>query len=647
MMKTIQKIFIICFTLLVLISISGCNNDKKTKQEGIDKAIQMIDELPESNQITIDDEVEIVKARVFYNNLDRKSRSKVTNIKKLEELEKKLVILRRNGAYQEHALDVSNQIDKLPTLDNVTIEDDEKVVLVRNAYDTLNPEAKIKVSNYAKLEELEIKIAKLKREAAYYAKATAVIDRINALPDVDEITLEYRDEVSAIREAYNVLNSDLKPFVTNLSRLASLEYRIEELEYEVTYQKEAENVFQLIDQLPEIEDVTLGDESKINSARRSYNYLLDGFKYLVTNYDKLVLLENKVAMLKEEAKNQQIVNAVIEQINQLPYTEELTLEDKEMVENARNSYNKLGDQLKEKVTNYQKLVAAEEKIRSLTPYEIHFYNINEDELEDVKKVEISSIVATVPVNYVSDGFWSKYASEVFIYKTSILGANDRYQYALKIGCDYDQTQGCYVVTQVIESSVSLTVDNHNCEFFIFVHAANVNSYEKMVDTQVGDLVFIDKPMIDYVTSNYGANLTIIKNGDPDFTEYFVGTSCGTTILPKPEREGYIFVGWYDNSEYTGEKIETVDKETIVYARWEIDSELVEPENMLTDVADTSTSYTKEKREADKYFVAYDSMEVIKAKYEYVNSIDGMGLMRSYPFNTEDSLLITLYEEIYG
>lgn len=613
MIKIVKRVFIVCFTLLVLISISGCNNDKKTKQERIDKAIQMIDELPESNQITIDDEVEIVKARVFYNNLDRKSRSKVTNIKKLEELEKMLVILRRNGVYQEHALDVSNQIEKLPTLDNVTIEDDEKVVLVRNAYNSLNPEAKVKVSNYAKLEELEIKLAKLKREAAYYAKATAVIDRINALPDVDKITLEYKEEVNAIREAYNVLNSDLKTLVTNLYRLASLEYRIEELEHESTYQKEAENVVQLIDQLPEIEDVTLDDEAKINSTRRAYNYLLDGFKNLVTNYDKLVLLENKVAELKEDAKNQQIVNAVIEQINRLPYTDEITLEDQELVESARNAYNKLGDKLKEKVTNYQELVDAEEKIKELTPYEIHFYNINEDELEDVKRVEISSIVAAVSVNYVSDGFWSKYASEVFIYKTSVIGANDRYQYSLKIGCDYDQTQGCYVVTQVIESSVSLTVENHNCEFFIFVHPANVNSYEKMVDTQVGDLVFIDKPMIDYATSNYGANLTIIKNGDPDFTEYFVGTYCGTTILPNPKRGGYIFVGWYDNSEYTGEKIKTVDQKTVVYARWEMDNELVEPKNMLTGMSNVITFYTKDKlifkdeSITDKHLVIYDSV----------------------------------------
>lgn len=613
MIKTVKKVFIVCVTLLLLISVSGCKNDRKAKQQMIDEVIQMIDALPTSNVITVDDEVEIAKARVYYNNLDKNSRKKITNIEKLEELEKQVVILRREAAYQVHALEVANQIDELPTLDNVTIEDDEKVVLVRNAYNSLDPEARIKVNNYVKLEDLEIKIAKLKREAAYYAKATTVIDRINALPDVDKITIEYREEVSATREAYNVLNYDLKVLVTNLNRLVLLEKRIDELEYESTYQKEAENVVQLINQLPEIEDVTLDAEPRINSARRAYNLLLEGYKNLVTNYDKLVLLENKIAILKEEAKKQQTINAMIEQINRLPYTDEITLEDQELVESARNAYNKLDDQLKERVTNYQKLLDAEAKIRSLTPYEIHFYNINEDELENVKQVEISSIVATVPVNYVSDGFWSKYSSEVFIYKTSILGANDRYQYSLKIGCDYDQKQGCYVVTQVIESSVSLTVDDHNCEIFIFVHPANVNSYEKMVDTQVGDLVFIDKPMIDYATSNYGANLTIIKNGDPDFTEYFVGIYCGTTILPKPEREGYIFVGWYDNSEYKGEKIEMVDKKTTVYARWEIGNELVEPRNMLAGMSNVTTFYTKDKlifkdeSITDKHLVIYGSI----------------------------------------
>ena len=46
-----------------------------------------------------------------------------------------------------------------------------------------------------------------------------------------------------------------------------------------------------------------------------------------------------------------------------------------------------------------------------------------------------------------------------------------------------------------------------------------------------------------------------------------------TELPIPTREGYVFAGWYNNAEFTGEAITTVDATTkgTLYAKWEVEA----------------------------------------------------------------------------
>ena len=56
------------------------------------------------------------------------------------------------------------------------------------------------------------------------------------------------------------------------------------------------------------------------------------------------------------------------------------------------------------------------------------------------------------------------------------------------------------------------------------------------------------------------------------TYYNVSGYAGETIeLPTPEKEGYKFMGWYDNSKFTGEALDdiyTIDVGRNLYAKWE-------------------------------------------------------------------------------
>lgn len=62
------------------------------------------------------------------------------------------------------------------------------------------------------------------------AETKAVMDRIDALPDVGVLTLDDKDTVLSVREAYNKLTDAEKAQVTNANKLAGLEARLTELE---------------------------------------------------------------------------------------------------------------------------------------------------------------------------------------------------------------------------------------------------------------------------------------------------------------------------------------------------------------------------------------------------------------------------------
>lgn len=67
------------------------------------------------------------------------------------------------------------------------------------------------------------------------APALELVDRIEALPNAEDLVLEDEAELIAIREAYNKLTVAQKELVTNLSKLAELEARMDLLKNPVVY----------------------------------------------------------------------------------------------------------------------------------------------------------------------------------------------------------------------------------------------------------------------------------------------------------------------------------------------------------------------------------------------------------------------------
>lgn len=122
-------------------------------------------------------------------------------------------------------------------------------------------------------------------------------------------------------------------------------------------------VIKMIDNLPKPSAVSLDDKDKINAALDAYGALTDSEKSLVYNYDKLASDEKVLNDLVKKDNDKKAAKAVTDMISSLP--DPITLKDEEAVNKARAAYDKLTDDQKALVENYDVLVKAMKTIDDL------------------------------------------------------------------------------------------------------------------------------------------------------------------------------------------------------------------------------------------------------------------------------------------
>ena len=112
------------------------------------------------------------------------------------------------------------------------------------------------------------------------------------------------------------------------------------------------NVLGLINDIPNIEDITLADEDYIVYSRRVYETLKDSEKELISNIDKLVKAEDRIKLLKDGEEENSDISYIIEAINSLPNASQITLENGTTIKEIREKYDALSELGKGKITNY-------------------------------------------------------------------------------------------------------------------------------------------------------------------------------------------------------------------------------------------------------------------------------------------------------
>lgn len=206
--------------------ISKLESDEANKAAA-NKVIALINSLP--NSISISDKSTVESARSAYDALTSVQKGYVSNYNKLIAAERAINTLEKNRAA---AQPVINLINDIPT--SITLDCKDEVTAARNAYNKLTSEQKEYVTNYKKLQAAEDAIEILEAEEQERAKdraaAQPVIDLINAIPST--VTLESEDAITSARNAYNLLLSNQKGYVTNYQNLTEAEDKLAELKKE-------------------------------------------------------------------------------------------------------------------------------------------------------------------------------------------------------------------------------------------------------------------------------------------------------------------------------------------------------------------------------------------------------------------------------
>ena len=290
---------------------------------------------------------------------------------KITRAEAVITLSRVNKSEENLVAENANKvIDKINKLDRTITKNDENEILEsRNAYNSLNDEAKSLVKNLDILERAERK-----------SKVINLIDKIgrddNKNDTVENRVNKYIEDVKKAKEAYDTLSEEEKNTISPLDRefLNGALVTVEQLNTEARDKAIAEKLVERISKLKSYEKYTQLDEKRaiakeVYDIRGAYEGLTYTAKKIVTQEYLDILKKAELKILnsvgdlldptqKAEA-NKAEANKVTQKIEKL--NRNITKNDENEILESRNAYNSLNDEAKSLVKNLDILERAERK----------------------------------------------------------------------------------------------------------------------------------------------------------------------------------------------------------------------------------------------------------------------------------------------
>lgn len=344
---------------------------KAADQEAAQKVIDEITALPGKEELVLNDQKAVTDARTHYEALTPDQKGYVSDAVKgtLVTAEECMAELLKEAAPDL----LVEEIEKLPSADKVTLQDEAAIASAKAHYDALSPEQVAYLENsesgnasLKKLSEVIEALNALLQKAEDQKKADEVSDLLEELPDAEEIVFANQNEIAAARTAYDALG-ELQPLVREaaLKKLTDAEDSLKKLQAGV------DAVVDLIDKLPATEELEIGNADQVAEARNAYEALNNDQKQRLKDngaLSNLLIAENQISWLQKEAQEAQ---KVADQINSLPAVKDLKLSNKSAVQAARNAYEGLNDTQKKMISDALKALEEREeeiaKLESLTP----------------------------------------------------------------------------------------------------------------------------------------------------------------------------------------------------------------------------------------------------------------------------------------
>lgn len=295
-----------------------------------------------------------------------------------ETLDRPQTVVNLQVLTQENMRALKDVFEKIDALNSViTADSGSAIAAARSAYDALSVELQELVTNYETLTRAEEEYAlAIKAEV----QAAEKVDRF--IESIGEVTLESADSIRSAQALYDALSDYGKGLVKNYEQLKRIQAQYEALV--AASSAKASEVMKMISALGEI---TLESGDAIRAARDAYDALSDAEKALVTNLSTLEAAEEVyAALLDAEGNSVQQVEELISAIG------EVTLKREDRIVRAREAYDALDADAQAKVSNYEKLLEAEETLAALKEQLAGLETVTA-QLEELK-AQIQSIAAS-------------------------------------------------------------------------------------------------------------------------------------------------------------------------------------------------------------------------------------------------------------
>ena len=561
----------------------------------INNLVSAIDSLPDA--ITLEYEDAINNLLEQFSSLTEDQKVKITNYEKLLKAVNKIKELKQNEIDKAEALKMDEIINTLPS--NITLDDEQEVLRIKEIYDQLTVNQKIKVTTYSKLKKALETIEHIKKQNETLEK---VIKAIDALPE--EITVQDEGKVHHANALYIVLDDEYQKKVPNYSKLEKA------LEIIRAFDEDVKNVVSKINLIPST--LTLDDKEQVVEVLALYNDLTEDQKNIVTNYDVLLkALETLVILQEEYDKVIGVAKKFDAKIAALP--SKITYLDKQDIKRILDEYNGLDKEVKENVSLLDKLNNAWKEIEKI-----------ENDVDNITYILGENVYSTkdeLYESFFSDYYWFIYGyyGEEALTSKGVYDVDDFLTLGRTPG-----TQSTKYRVLADTFSYFLTKDvngikENQPESTFIGHCIKNNIYEEIIDFFIMFFAYwrIDEGYANQ--SNYGADF-FAEGWAPqvDICKFFnytentkevpktsrvldcfksiEGVASGTlstsiyegmTLNTNLIRRGYTFAGWYDNPNFTGDPITEITetgKKVILYAKWTEKTNIQDSDNAsLVDI----------------------------------------------------------------
>jgi hypothetical protein len=282
------------------------------------------------------------------------------------------------------AQDVINQIDRLPDPATSPYYNGFEIRRIVERYQALSAEEKASVTNFTKLEE----ILKNSNPVEY------LINGINSMPELEEITLDDQGEVFSFKASYDRLSDAEKAKVTNAEKLLEAIAKIEGLQNSAA----AEGVIKAVDQIRPVDQITSQDEAVISAARARYDELSDDSKTLVSNFSKLEAAEKRLnEILDQIQKADKLIKDTLVGVL-------ITVDSKPLIDNVDKAIEGLTPEDLATISSYEQyfIPAKIDYINALISEKLmdgdEKISVNKDNINEIKDIidEVQAYYKSIP-----------------------------------------------------------------------------------------------------------------------------------------------------------------------------------------------------------------------------------------------------------